>query len=203
MAQQDDDAARAALEARVKDALPYYGAPELAAVQFAEVYAELMAVAAARAKWLGELLAAQLAEHGYSGLVGHRYGIDPQGGEVELVEDVRALVKLEAAERDRAERLAREGIKLGIEAKRLDVLRGYARTIGEVLKTMSIEMGLSWEDPAVRRMAQRAVLAARQNLGYSFTSPDAAGPRLSSFERARALETGGPAEPVADPAVQP
>jgi hypothetical protein len=185
-----------AFHARLREALPHYGSPDKRPIQFAEVYAELLATSAARAQWLGALLADQLAREGYTGLVGHRYGIDPEGGgEVALSEEARALVKLEAAERDRAERLAKDGIRMGIEAKKVDVLRAYARTIAEIAKATAMELGFNWSDPAVRRAAQRAVLAARQNLGESFTSPDRAGPRMTGEERQRALETGLP--PVA------
>lgn len=174
---------------RLRAALPHYGSPDLEPIQFADMFAQLAATAAARAKFLGELLDRQYRADGLDGLVGHRYGIDQvEGGSVALSEEARALVVLEAAERDRAERLAREGLKLGIEAKRVDVLRGYARTVGEVLRTFSVELGANWSDPAVRRAAQRAVIAARQNLGYDFASPDKAGPRMSEVERRRALE---------------
>lgn len=185
--------ADAAFEARLRAALPHFGSPEKRPVQFAEVYAELLATAAARAQWLGELLSAQLASDGYPGLIGHRYGIDPrEGGAVILSEETRALVALEAAERDRAERLARDGIKLGIEARKVDILRTYARTVAEVAKALCIELGFNWADPAVRRAAQRAVLVARQSMGESFSSPDRAGPRMSIDERQRALGAGSP-----------
>lgn len=178
-------------EDRLRAALPHYGSPELQPVQFADLFADLAAVAAARARFLGELLDQQYRAEGMEGLVGHRYGIDMRaGGTEELSEELRALVVLEAAERDRAERLARDGLKLGIEAKKIDVLRGYARTVAETLRTFALELGANWSDPLVRRAAQRAVIAARQNLGVDFSSPDRVGPRLTEVEQRRVLGDG-------------
>jgi hypothetical protein len=180
-----------AFERRLRDAMPHFGSPDLAPVQMADLFATLAATAAARAAWLGELLAEQVRVQGLSGLVGHRYGVDQvNGGTVELSEDLRALVVLEAAERDRAERLARDGLRIGIEAKQLDVMRGYGRSIAESLRAFALELGLEWSDAATRRAAQRAVLAARQNLGVDFASPDRVGPRLSPAERTRVLAAG-------------
>ena len=178
-----------AFETRLRAAMPHFGSPDLEPVQLADLFARLAATSAARAAWLGEMLAEQVKKEGIGGLVGHRYGVDEvNGGTAELSEELRALVALEAAERDRAERMARDGLRIGIEAKQVDVMRGYGRTVVEVLKTFAVELGLRWSDPAVRRAAQRAVIGARQNLGYDFTTPDRAGPRLSAEERARVLE---------------
>lgn len=185
MAGQSDEAA---FEERLRQAMPYFGSPDLQPVQMADLFAKLAATAAARAEWLGEILAEQVRAEGLAGLVGHRFGIDQvNGGEVELSEELRALVTLEAAERDRAERLARDGLRIGIEAKQVDVMRGYGRSIVESLRAFALELGMDWSDVAARRAAQRAVLAARQNLGVDFASPDRAGPRLSQEERARIL----------------
>lgn len=177
-------------EERLRQAMPHFGS-DLAPIQFAETFARLAATAAERARWLGDLLAEQVAAEGLAGLIGHRYGIDQvNGGEVELSEELRALVVLEGAERDRLERLCREGLRIGIEAKQVDVMRGYGRTVAESLRSFAVELGLDWSDPAIRRAAQRGVIAARQNLGQSFASPDRAGPRLDEAERARVLEAG-------------
>ena len=173
------------VEDRMRRVLPHYGQPDLAPVQFADLYADLAATAAARAQELGALLAEEYRRCGLGALVGDRMAATPHGEPVVIGEEVRALAALEAAERDRAERLAREGIKLGIEAKKVDVMRGYARTIAAVAQQFAVELGLNWNDPATRRAAQRAVLAARQQLGADFASPDKAGPRLSEQEQRR------------------
>ena len=188
-----DEDGEVAFEQRLRDAMPHFGSPDLAPVQMADLFAKLAATAAARAAWLGEILAEQVRVEGLSGLIGHRYGVDQvNGGAVELSEELRALVALEAAERDRAERLARDGLRIGIEAKQVDVMRGYGRSIAESLRAFALELGMDWSDAATRRAAQRAVLAARQNLGVDFASPDRVGPRLSPAERMRVLALGAP-----------
>lgn len=198
-----DPAAVVDADARLRAEFPVYGATAQAPVQLAEVYAELVATSVARVKFLGALLADAYAEEGMGALVGVvRSGAVLKGGknmpdELETYdssEDIRALVKLEGAERDRAERLVKDAIRLGIEANRVDVMRGYARTVVEVTRAMAAELGLDWQSPVVRRIAQRSVLAARATLGYEHHSPDEAGPRLNPGEAARLLagETGAP-----------
>jgi hypothetical protein len=188
-------------DARLRAEFPHYGANTEAPVQLAEVYAELVATAVAKARFYGALLAEAYAEHGIAALVGTvRSGVVLKGGkdlpdELEVFdtsEQVRALVQLEAAERDRAERLTREAIKLGIEANRVDVMRSYARTVVEVTRSMALELGLDPTDPQVRRVRQRAILAARATLGYGQGSPDEVGLRLSPDEAGRLL-AGRPA----------
>jgi len=195
-------------DARLRGEFPYYGAPTQAPVQLADTYAQLVATAVAKARFYGELLAAAYAAHGVDALVGTvRSGAVLKGGkdmpdELEVFdtsEQVRALVTLEGAERDRAERLTREAIKLGLEASRVDVMRSYARTVVEVTRAMAAELGLDWQNPAVRRVAQRSILAARNTLGYGQGSPDDAGLRLTPVEAAGLLRDGwGVTAPVAD-----
>lgn len=178
-------------------ALPHLASDDLRPVQLAELYADLAATAAARAAYYGRLLAQAVAEEGVAALVGAKrtasvvsMGKDmPQVVELNQVgEEVRALVELEGRERDRAERLAREAIKLGVEASRVDVMRGYGRAVAEVARQFAGELGVDFADPATRRAAQRAVLAAQRSLGLGDRAPEEAGPALSEVERSRLLE---------------
>lgn len=182
------------LESRLGLVLPHLGSPDLKPIQLAEMFSRLAAVAMARAEFLGALLAEQFEAHGLKSLIGHRMAlVDDGDGESHtepLNEELRGLVVLEAQERDRAERLAREGLKLGIEAKKTDVLRGYGRTVAEGMRMFALELGVNWNDAAVRRAAQRAVIGARQNLGFSIDSPDRFGPRMQPEERQRMLLGG-------------
>lgn len=180
--------------------LPHYGSPDLRPVQIAEVYSKLLAVAVARVGFYGRKLDEAFAREGMDALIGFRMDAAVLGGgkdmpsELELYkvgEELRALVVLEAQERDRAERLAREAVKMGLEAKRVDVMRSYGKAVAAVTRAFVDELGLDWADPSVRRAAQRAVLASRQSLGFDYRSPEAAGPRLSIEEKARILG-GGP-----------
>lgn len=189
---------------RLRDELPYYGSDDLESVQLAEVYARLVAVAVGRAEFYGELLAEAYRREGIGALVGHKMDAVVVGGgrgmpsEMELYatsEEIRGLVELEGRERDRAERLTREAIKLGVQAKQVDAMRAYGRTVAESMRALALELGLDWTSELLRRAAQRAVLAARQTLGYDYRGPEAAGPRLSEVERAAVLDLDRGEEP--------
>lgn len=125
---------------------------------------------------------------GLGALIGDTYASDGAGGRMATGEAIRALVALERDERDRAARLAKEGIKLGLEAKQVDVMRTFGRTVVEAMRQLSGELGVNWADPATRRAAQRAVLAARAALGVDVRSPNEIGPALTPEERRRARE---------------
>jgi hypothetical protein len=179
--------------------LPHYGSPELRPVQFAETYARLLALSVARLEFLGELLAeeyerlsdARTSDHpdfaegddydpgdrgAMGALVGATYGIAKDGYTLAIGENIRALVKLEAEERDRAARLAKDGIRIGIEAKQVDVMRSYGRTVVASLRALCEELGVSWEEEGTRRAAQRAILTARTGLNQQVFTADRAGP---------------------------
>lgn len=173
-----------------KDRLPFYGSPTVRGVQFANGFAELAAVALARAEFYGRLLAAQYEAEGITGLIGHKMASSPEGDLYEQSEEVRALVALEAAERDRAAALIEKGTRLGMEAKHVDAMRTYGQTVAESLKAICEELGIRWGDPATRRAAQRAVLTARERLGFELKPAAAAGPALTPAERERVRRGG-------------
>lgn len=175
---------------RMAQQLPTFGSPELRPVQFAEAYGMLTAVSLARADFYAQLLAEQYEREGMSGLIGHKIDVDKLGEEHEVSEEVRALVKLEASERDRAERLIKDGLRIGIQAQQVDVMRSYGRTVVAALRALCGELGITWEDEATKRAAQRAILSARTAVGADVSAPDHAGPGLSEAERARILGGG-------------
>jgi hypothetical protein len=176
--------------------LPHLGDNATQPVALAEMYAELADVARRRAAYYGKLLADQIAAEGVQGLIGAKVDGTVVGGgrdgvaALELYqtsEEIRGLVVLEAQERDRAERLAREAIKLGVEASKTDVMRSYGQAVARSLQSLIVELGLNWADPATRRAAQRAVLRARQSLGFDHRAPESIGPALTREERDRVL----------------
>lgn len=184
------------LRAEAEERLPHYGSPDLRPVQLAEVYSRLAAVAVGRAAFYGRKLDEAFQAEGMGALIGFRMDAAVVGGgkgmpaeleQYEVGEELRALVVLEAQERDRAERLAREAIKMGLEAKRVDVMRSYGKAVAAVTRAFVDELGLDWTDPLIRRAAQRAVLASRQHLGFDYRSPEAVGPRLTPDERAQVV----------------
>lgn len=185
---------RAATEMQVVRELarrfPRYGSPEVRGVQFAETYAELMNVSAARAAWLGDLLQDQLDRYGLEALVSPTLAATKTGEVVEVGQQISVIADLESRERDRAERLARNGIRAGIEASHADSMRTYGQTVVTAMKVLVEELGLDWTDPVMTRMSRRALLGARQRLGFDVRPPDEAGPALTPEERGRVLGTG-------------
>lgn len=169
---------------------PRYGSPDVRNVQFAETFAHLMAVSAARAEWLGELLQDQLERHGLDAMITPVYAATKTGDVVEVGQEISVIAKLEAEERNRAERLARDGIRIGIEASQVDSMRSYGKTVVTAMEALVQELGLEWKDPVMARVAKRALLTARHRLGFDVRPPDEAGPALSPAERGRVLGTG-------------
>lgn len=170
--------------------LPTYGDPNLKPIQYAEVYARLVAVATARAEFLGELLAQAYEREGVGGLIGHTWDADRHGTLYQKAEAPRALVELEAAERDRAAKLIKDGVRLGIEARQVDVMRSYGQTVVHALRALCVELGVAWEEPA-RRAAMRAILQARSLTGEQVVPVGQAGPALTEQQRQRIIEGGG------------
>lgn len=165
-------------------------------------YAELAAVAMARAQFLGDLLEQQwqAADYGAldgdqmapadpetglggpetaAGLIGYTYSSavvgHGDGATLERTatgEQIRALVELEGRERDRAAKLIESCLKIGVELEQVEVIRAYARTISVAIQGIVSELGLSMTDEAVLRAAKRSALAARRAMGQDDGDPD-------------------------------
>lgn len=170
--------------------LPHLASTDLRPVQFAEVFAKLAAVAMAKAEFYGQLIADMYDRYDQDGarevrdeddedheryypgdgkgiraLVGDIYSVSREGDAVAVGEAIRALVKLEAEERDRAADLAYKGIRVGIEAKQVDVMRTYGRTVVAAMRALCLEMGIDWGSEETRLKARRAIITARTSLG--------------------------------------
>jgi hypothetical protein len=171
--------------------LPHLASTDLRPVQFAEVFAKLAAVAMAKAEFYGQMLADMYDRYDQDGarsvrdedasdsgleyypgdgkgiraLVGDVYSVSKDGDAIAIGEAIRALVKLEAEERDRAADLAYKGIRVGIEAKQVDVMRSYGRTVVAAMRALCLEMGIDWGSEETRLKARRAIITARTSLG--------------------------------------
>lgn len=167
--------------------LPTFGDPNIRPIQFAEAYAELTSVSLARVQFLGELLAQAYEREGIAGMIGHKWDSDKHGTLYAQSEEVRALVRLEAEERDRAAKLIRDGTKLGLQAQKVDVMRSYGQTVVTALRMMCAELGVEWENDT-RRAAMRAILQARSVAGEQQVPAGRAGPPLTPEQRQRILE---------------
>jgi hypothetical protein len=167
--------------------LPHVGSTDLKPVQFAEAYARLVAVSLARAEFLGHLLAEAYERERTAALIGHRIDSDKFGELYEVGEETRGLAAMEERERDRAAKLIKDGLRIGIEAKHVDVMRGYGRTVVNSMRLLCRELGVSWDDAATRRAASRAIVGARTDQGETVVSMDRAGPPLTPEERFRLI----------------
>ena len=130
-----------------------------------------------------------------AGLVGYTYsgavvgmGEDATYETVATGEETRGLVRLEAEERDRAARLVKDAIRIGLDLEKIEVMRGYAATATAAMRALIAELGLDCNAEPVLRAAGRAGLTARRTLGHDDGDPDVhAGPALSTAEQARVL----------------
>lgn len=206
------------LPRQVRARMPRVGDGVTDRINLLDAYLELAAVAYHRARFLGELLeqqwqSAQDGEPypgeedadatglggppGTAGLIGFNYdsavvgGGRGEGASLERVatsEQVRALVELEAKERDRAAKLIKDAVTMGATMQQIEVIRTYAGTIATALQTVVTELGMTLDDEPVLRAAQRAGLAARRQMGQDDGDPDVhIGPPLSPQERVAAL----------------
>ncbi len=185
-----DEVERRAVAALV-ERLPSLASREIKPIQFAEAYARLVAVSMARAEFLGALLEQAYTRDGVSALIGHKFDSDKFGEIYEVSEETRGLAAMEERERDRAAKLIKDGLRIGIEAKHVDVLRSYGQTVVASMRLMCTQLGIPWEDPATRRAASRAIVGARTQQGETVASMDRAGLPLSEEERVRLLGGGG------------
>jgi hypothetical protein len=167
---------------------------ELLAAQFAAARTMDIRRSTARADAAGEhdVDRAVDAPDGAGGLIGHTYSVaasEADGIErIAVGEEIRALARLEAEERDRAAKLIRDAIRLGIELHQAEALRTYGASIAASLQALVRELGLDEHSPEVNRAAQRAVFVARRQLGTDEGDPDVeVGPPLTEAERVRAL----------------
>lgn len=167
---------------------------------YVRAYEELVAVAQGRARLYAELLADQVDGEvdPLAGLVGRRHGVDGNGRVFEAGEDVRALARLEAEERDRLARLTTDTMQAAVEAMRArrdDTHRGSLRASACTLRAFVEEIGLDLNRPEVQRAAQRAMLAGPRELGIDFGDPAEIGPPLDADEQARGCRERGSDQP--------
>lgn len=200
-------------------ALPRVGDPTVRGVSYIEAYNQLVAVSMARAEFLGELIQRQLDNAGlvrirrtndgddtgdpnretYDVFVERRFAMVPTGppdGDgpvemepVEIGESIRALITLEAQERDRAAKLIRDALKIGAEVHAVEAARTYGQVGAYSIQAFVRELGLDEHSAEVLHAAQRAVYAGRRAAGQDDGDPDVeVGPKLTEAAQARARQ---------------
>lgn len=145
----------------------------------------LLAAAKDRLDWASAELAAQIADEGLAGVVGRVHGVTPQGETVELREEIRALVALEAEERDRVAALAKDIARLGLDSGQ--ALRDAATMLAAALRSVIRELGLNEQTEPVMRAMRRAMMVARQAAGHPEHHPDEIGSLPTAAERVAVL----------------
>lgn len=143
------------------------GSPVPSPLRFTEAYGQLMQVALARAKFYGYLLAQAQADEGEGSVKAFIEEVwvsaGENGGSYKSGEYIRALVVLEAQERDRAARLLENALRFGIEARNEDLRRDQVRTLVLALRNMAAELDVP-DSADTRRMMQRAIIDARRDV---------------------------------------
>lgn len=90
----------------------------------------------------------QPAPDGVDGLIGHTYAADKQAGVFASGEAVRALVTLEAQERDRVVRYAKTAHDMGIAEREVRLAEEQGRLLAGVINGVLAEVGLTAEQLA-------------------------------------------------------
>lgn len=120
---------------------------------------QLHATAVDRARWYGRKLAEQVAVEGDAGLLGDEVTVDATGVPHKTGEYVRALARLEAEERNRAERIAATMSRLGLlQAAQTAANRAEGARMARFAEVLLTSLGLDWSDEQLRRAAQLAII---------------------------------------------
>lgn len=133
------------------------------AMRFTEAYGQLMQLALERVRLYGQLLAKQFEDDAGKAFWDEIWVSGEDSPSYKTGEYVRALVKLESEERDRAARLLESALRFGIEARHADLRKDQVRTLVLSLKNMASELGVP-DTAETRRVMQRAVLEARKTV---------------------------------------
>ena len=116
-----------------------------------------------RAAWLADRLGEAVAERGLLALVDDQHGVTGTGELVRTGEQIRSLAVLEGQERDRAERIAASMARIGLEAQGAAArTQAEGQRLAAALEAFAELVGLDWAEDATRRLAGRALVAARE-----------------------------------------
>lgn len=127
-----------------------------------------LGVAWRRAELLGEALRQQAESSsgngdgaaGTGGLVGHRYSAsEAAGGIYPTAEQARALVEIEAAERDRVVRFGKVAHEMGVEEARVRLAEEEGAVMSAILASALRRLGVDPGDAAVRAAVHAELLA--------------------------------------------
>lgn len=88
---------------------------------------------------------------GIAALIGHKYGITRDGGALPIEEAVRALVGLEADERDRCARYAKLALDAKVDERMTTLHETQAALVADALGAVLADLGLSHDQQRTAR----------------------------------------------------
>ncbi|MFW5898891.1 MAG: hypothetical protein ACOCUN_00325 [Jiangellaceae bacterium] len=97
------------------------------------------------------------AGSGWSGLIGHVYSGVKDIGIFATSEKIRALVELEARERDAVVKYAKAASDMNVDDAVADVIRREADQLQALLASVLSRLGHEWGDPAVVAAVDQAI----------------------------------------------
>jgi uncharacterized protein with PIN domain len=129
------------------------------------IYARLVALSAQRLRVLtGQLSAAHKADP-QGAFVYEKKIWDPATESVETAsEEPTALARLVAQESDRLAELLVTAVKLRLEVRSADAIALQSKRMAAYVQAVAEAAGLNWGDAATRRLAQRAILNAEEQV---------------------------------------
>ncbi|HZE01405.1 MAG TPA: hypothetical protein VE155_06530 [Pseudonocardiaceae bacterium] len=129
--------------------------------QLQNVYARLMALSVQRLRVLSAQLSAAYATDPDSTFVYNKLLYNPGTQEVEVAsQEVTALARLESEERDRLKDLLALSVRLQLEVRAADAIKTQGQRMAALAQALCERVGLDWNEPETKRLAQSAVLAA-------------------------------------------
>lgn len=129
--------------------------------QLSNVYARLMALSVQRLRVLSAQLSKAYATEPASAFVYDKLMYNPGTQEVEVAsQEVTALARLESEERDRLKELLALSVRLRLEVRAADAIKTQGQRMAALAQALCEQVGLDWNEPETKRLAQSAVLAA-------------------------------------------
>jgi hypothetical protein len=129
--------------------------------QLSNVYARLMALSVQRLRVLSAQLAEAYATDSATAFVYDKLMYNPASQEVEVAsQEVTALARLESEERDRLKDLLALSVRLQLEVRAADAIKTQGQRMAALAQALCEKVGLDWDEPDTKRLAQAAVLAA-------------------------------------------
>lgn len=118
----------------------------------------LLEVSTRRAITYTDMLANKVMDEGVAALIGHKY-VPTKTGSMEPSEEyLRGLAQLESLERDRAAKLAKDCVNMGLSERMVKVVENQAALLFNVIRAVTGQLGLDAEQQAALPAVAERVL---------------------------------------------